>query len=269
MPTTHATNREQLQKRLRRFLEAPALRERRNLREDILPFFAGLGPTVIIGGLPRDIARKGWQGFSSDIDLVVQPTDYGRYKSAMEEMGAVRNRFGGYGMAMGGWRVDAWALSDTWAREAGHRRVNEFSDLLDCTFFDSDAVLYNVTTRRVIARGDYFERLSNRILDINLAENPNVLGSALRTLRRALAWDVRLSARLADYVLGAVAAHGWHALVELERTAFHHSIVRHEDADRIIQQLQERERAFDQWATGRLAERPYQLQFPERALAVG
>lgn len=239
------------------------------MREDILPFFASLGPTVIIGGLPRDIARKGWQGFSSDIDLVVQPTDYERYKSVMEEIGAVRNRFGGYGMTTGGWRVDAWALSDTWAREAGYRRVNEFEDLLDCTFFDSDAVLYDVTARRVIARGDYFERLSNRILDINLAENPNVLGSALRTLRRALAWDVRLSSKLADYVLSAVSVHGWRALIELEGTAFHHPIVRHESADRIMQRLQVRERVGDQWATGRLVESPYQLQFPERALALG
>ena len=259
MPTTLVTNRHQLRQRLVRFFEVRTLAERRNLSDEVLPFFGKLGDAVIIGGMPRDIAMRGFRGFRSDVDLVLRPNDYPRYVDAVIALGAVRNRFGGYGLRLAGWNVDVWALEDTWARQANHRRVDRFEDLLECTFFDSDAVLYAVSTRKVIARPGYLERLNKGVLGINLEANPNQKGSAVRAIRRAINWNFRLSARLATYVDGVIGVHGWRDLVRLDADAFDRPLLWDLDESEIRERLANHVRLDGEWVTKPLAGPPTQL----------
>ncbi len=261
MPTTLATNRNQLRQRLVRFFDARRLAERRSLADVVLPFFTQLGDAVIIGGMPRDIAMSGFRGFRSDIDLVLQPDDYGRYVEAVTSVGAVRNRFGGYGLRLGDWNVDVWALEDTWARQANHRRVDCFEDLLECTFFDSDAVLYAIKTRRVIARPDYLERLNKGVLGINLEANPNEKGSAVRAVRRAVMWSFRFSAPLANYVDDAIRKYGWRELVRLDADAFDRPVLGGLDECELRVRLANHVLLDGEWVTKRLVETPAQLTF--------
>lgn len=246
-----------------RYLHAPRLRERQLLRNAVLPTFAALGQTVIFGGMPRDIARRGGKGFSSDVDLVVDPQDYGRFRDLMVELGGVENRFGGFAARMHGWRVDVWALQDTWARRTGLRRVEEITDILDTTFFDFDSVMYNISTGRVAASKNYFTLISESVLGLNLIENPNPMGSALRALRRALLWDVHLSDKLADYVLDSIDTYGWERLVELDTRAFRNAVLAYEERDRVVTGLLARLRVGNGWAAQRLSSTPEQLGFDE------
>jgi len=82
----------------------------------------------------------------------------------MNDWGAKQNRFGGFGLSFDRWHVDVWALEDTWARTAGLRQVNELRDLIHCTFFDWDAVVYDLETGVLHFKENYFEALKTGFL---------------------------------------------------------------------------------------------------------
>ncbi|MBB6503702.1 putative nucleotidyltransferase [Sphingomonas endophytica] len=226
MPNMRVSSSAALKKRLERYLDLGNQPDRRTLVLDVLPTFEKLGRTAIFGGMVRDIARAGPSGYSSDIDLVVDPFDYSGFMDAMRSLGARANRFGGFALQLGAWKVDVWALADTWARTAGHRRVETFADLVDCTFFDWDAAVYDLERGEVIVADDYFARLGSGVLGMNLRENPNELGSAVRAVRRATLWRVKLSGELADFVLHAEQRWGWDAFTRLDAAAFDKPVLR-------------------------------------------
>ncbi len=209
-----------LRRRVQRYLSLGNQADRRSLILDVIPVFRSLGAAAIIGGMVRDLAREGPSGYSSDIDLVIDPYDYEGFRSEMRRLGAIPNRFGGFALELGSWSVDAWALGDTWARTSGLRAVERFEDLLDCTFFDWDALAYDLERDDILVRDDYFERIASGVLGINLRDNPNPPGSAVRALRRAVLWNVRLSGPLAEYVLDVERSFGWKRLVALDASAF-------------------------------------------------
>jgi hypothetical protein len=229
MPNSQVSSAAALKKRIDRYLELGRRPDRRTLVLDVLPAFAKLGGTAIVGGMVRDLARSGPSGYSSDIDLVVDPYDYAAFTDAVHVLGARANRFGGYGLQIGAWKVDVWALGDTWARTAGYREVETFADLVNCTFFDWDAAVYDLDRREVIVSDGYFERIRSGVLGLNLRENPNVLGSAVRAVRRAALWRVSLSRELADFVLDAERRWGWNALMQLDAEAFAKPILKEID----------------------------------------
>jgi hypothetical protein len=133
-----------------------------------------IGHLALVGGAVRDVARVGIERFRSDLDFVFHNGDLQAYVRLMEKLGAARNRFGGYRFDVGRTQVDVWALEHTWAHVAGYRRVGSIEDVLRCTFFDWDAILYDLPTRRIITFESYFNRVRSGVLDINLLENPKV-----------------------------------------------------------------------------------------------
>lgn len=238
-----------LRARLRRYLRDRQMPDRRRLGLDVLPRFGELGSIAIIGGMLRDIARQGARGYASDIDLVVDPLDPAAFREALIAMGGRENRFGGFGLELASWRVDVWALPDTWARTAGHREVNSFPDLLHCTFFDWDAIVYDLGRGRLLTRHGYFETLASGVLGLNLEANPNERGSAVRAIRKAVAWNARFSAPLADYVLAAEARHGWTDLATLDRTAFASPVLDGLHRDSLLGRMRARVRDEAGWVS--------------------
>jgi len=111
--------------------------------------------------------------------------------------------------------------------------VSSLRDLVDATFFDWDAVLYDVATRKVIAQKGYFERIQRRVIDINLAPNPNPLGNAVRALRYAYRWDAALGKRLVAHVAKQIQDHGWDALVASEHRSFATSVLKAINGDAV------------------------------------
>lgn len=152
---------------VRRFLESdkPAMKA---VRDEILYDLQKLGHVYVIGGLIRDLALYGINTRpSSDLDLVVRCSK-NKLSEFAERLGAIPNRFGGFGIRSRAYRVDFWAFSNTWAKTAGLTHLREPSDLCKTTFFDWDAVIYGVAENRIWAIERYLDRIHSGRISINL-----------------------------------------------------------------------------------------------------
>ena len=216
-------------------------RHRREVAE-FVNILSRLGPVAAIGGMLRDLYLSGNRGFISDVDFVIHPDSLRSFDSLMARIGAKRTRFGGRRLCLGHWKADVWPLQRTWAHLKGHVEIKTFDDLTNATFFDWDAIVYVIHENRLIASPSYYNRIDNRILDVNLHPNPNPLGNAVRALRYAWRWQATLGPRLANHVL--IQAHdcGWDALTAAEETAFSRRVLNRLDPDKILIWLKQQER---------------------------
>lgn len=228
---------EALKKRLERILHNKTRVDGPELSEVILPALMEVGRVALFGGAVRDIAREGADRFSSDLDFVVYEGDRDVFQKTIDRFAAEPNRFGGYRLRFSRWRVDVWMLEDTWAKTAGLREVNRIEDLLDCTFFDWDAVLYLLDSKQVIHRAEYFERLQLGVMDVNLEANPNPIGSLVRGLRRAASWDVYFGERLSHLARESLDRFSWEEMVALDSRAFARPILRGLDRELLFERL--------------------------------
>jgi hypothetical protein len=200
-----------LRKRVLRFVEKEL---------DVLPVFtdlcrfaAGFGPMTIFGGLIRDLALGYSRDFSSDIDVVVKGMPANVLERVLGPYGARRNKFGGFRVQIGRWGLDLWNFERTWAFENGLIEGHELQDLLRTTFFNWDAVLFELERREIYSAPDYFADLAERSLNINLRQTPNEFGAAVRTLRLMSTDDAVLSPELAAFLYEQILTFGIHAIV--------------------------------------------------------
>jgi hypothetical protein len=198
---------------------------------------ADIGSVAVIGGMLRDLYLGGNRNFVSDIDFVVNAHCFAELDKMAQSLQAQRNRFGGYALKLHRWRVDVWPLQRTWAAVEGHVQVNGLQDLLKVTFFDWDAIIYDVETKKIVSGSAYFSQIDRRILEINLEPNPNPLGNAVRALRYAWRWHASFGPRLAHHVYLQICQRGWDRLIEAERASFFTRILRHIDPDELIRVL--------------------------------
>ena len=203
----------------------------------IIPLLRSLGSVALIGGAIRDVARAGRRGFSSDLDFVIYGGDRSDFVAQMKHRDGIRNRFGGYALRGFRWKVDVWHLEDTWAKTAGLVEVKAPSDLLRCTFFDWDSVIYEIDAKRLVLPEDYLERLQSNVMDIRLEENPNPSGSLVRALRRAARWQVKFGPKLTSFCKIWLRKMPWADLVSLDARAFHDPILKHLDKTSILERL--------------------------------
>ncbi|WJO81127.1 hypothetical protein JTM03_22890 [Pseudomonas aeruginosa] len=192
-----APNQFALKRRLDRYLWANRSGEMEVLQAALDSNFRTFDRVAVIGGLVRDFAREGRAGFRSDVDLVI---DGSREKVALlaEKLGATPNRFGGYGYKSGPWKIDFWALETTWARK--HVPTRKLEDVLLGTFFDWDAIAYDLWERKLICSDDYLERIRAKRLDINLQPNPSPMGNLVRAIRRLVLWQASPGERLRCFI---------------------------------------------------------------------
>lgn len=226
-----------LRKRVERLLQVK--NQERVLGGEILPYLQTLGSVALIGGAIRDVARAGRSAFNSDLDFVIYGSSRDIFKLEMKRVAAKPNKFGGYSINYPEWKVDLWHIEDTWAHTSGHVDVQRPNDLLRCTFFDWDSVLFDIATSKIIAPADYLLRLRLGIMDIRLEPNPNPYGSAVRALRRAAHWGVGFGPHLTAFILGILERGEWEALREVDSAAFHHRVLAHLEESEIITRLKE------------------------------
>ena len=229
---------EALRRRVRYFL----FESRRRGRREVFEFaqqLSQLGSVAIIGGMLRDLAYSGNQRFASDVDFVAKPSSIQEFDSLMQSLGATLNRFGGYRLTLRRWKVDVWPIERTWASQAGHLIVRDFADLLGATFFDWDAVVFDIERRSIIALPDYFERLAAGVIDVNLRPNPNPVGNAIRALRYAYKNDLAFGKSLANHVFECVSEHDWEQLIAQERRSFGTTVLEIVDRNDILYRLRD------------------------------
>ncbi|MFT3975730.1 MAG: hypothetical protein QM688_01245 [Sphingomonas bacterium] len=189
------------------------------LRQLLKQHFMGFEGIGIIGGLVRDFALGGRYAFRSDLDLVIQGDPH-EVAELASRVGAVANRFGGYGYTEGPWKIDFWALQNTWAATAGHVAVRNLADVVQCTFFDWDAVVYDLRNRRVVCEKTYFQRIHSRQLEISLRSNPGEMGNLLRAARRIIRWRLTPGPVLAKFIVERLDEGTFAALKASERRKY-------------------------------------------------
>ena len=235
--TDLAPNDGALKKRIRRLLHSYMSPEHGGPQRDFLNSVMSVGRLALIGGAVRDVARQGVLGFKSDLDFVLHKGDVSEFYHVMREYGARKNTFGGFRVELGRARIDIWALEDTWARRVGLRNVTSLVDLVDCTFFDWDAVIFDIDTGSLISRPNYLTLIASRTLELNLEENPNPKGSLVRAIRRRAMWRVFFGPRLRSFVERELERHSWGELVELDTAAFDFPVLLYCDPDRLREGL--------------------------------
>ncbi|WP_170302970.1 hypothetical protein [Reyranella soli] len=233
-----AETKEVLRKRVQRLLRLDRDENDQNeLRVRILPYLRSLGEVALIGGAIRDLARGGRKGFTSDLDFVVYGSSRENFREAMLNASGRPNRFGGFALPFRHWKVDVWHLEDTWARTAGIRQVQELRDLLSCTFFDWDSVIFDLRTGQLIFGQDYLARLNSGIMNVCLEDNPNPGGSLVRALRRAALWNVRFGVQLTEFSRRYLSELDWSDLVARDKRAFGEAVLFYLDKDDLMQRL--------------------------------
>jgi len=148
------------------------------------------GDVYLFGGVLRDLALFGRNGFNSDIDLVIEG-NWSHFVTYLHSLKAQKNKFGGYRLMVGGWPVDIWNAEDTWAIKQGLVSYNGISSLTETTVLNWDAILMNWRTQQFIHKENYFEEIKLRALDIVLEENPNPLGMTVRVFRHLCSKEAR------------------------------------------------------------------------------
>lgn len=199
-----------------------------------------LGDVAIFGGMLRHLSMEGNRSFTSDIDLVVDTDNLKKLNEKLMHFNARRNSFGGYRFVLKKRPIDIWPLKETWAFQKGYVHGASFSNLTKTTFFNWDAVAYSLRTGKVYCAQDYFQQLSQNMLDINLEPNPNPIGAAVRTYRTIAAHkSLSLSERLADYVSNVTIDAGAAKLCEAERKGYSRPVLSENFVEETVAQIRE------------------------------
>ena len=175
---------------------------------DLRTFTQSYGPLALFGGLVRDLALGYARDFSSDIDVVVKGVPAAGLARFADRHAAERNSFGGFRIPLGRWLFDVWAFETTWAFSTGLVHGEQLADLLNTTFFNWDAVLFDVEKRQLIAKPTYLSDLQRGFLSINLRDTPNELGAAVRALRLMWQAEATIAPDLAEFIHEQLLKHG-------------------------------------------------------------
>lgn len=183
------------------------------------------GDVYLFGGVLRDLALFGRNGFNSDIDLVVEG-NWSHFVTYLQSLKAQKNKFGGYRLMVGGWPVDIWNAEDTWAIKQGLVSYDGISSLTDTTVLNWDAILMNWRTQQFIYRDNYFKEMQSRVLDIVLEKNPNPLGMAVRVFRHLCSKDARkLTPSTAKYMAHCANLYSFEEIRGVEFSSYKNNII--------------------------------------------
>lgn len=174
--------------------------ERAHLRSTLESIAACIPETVIFGGMLREFGWGHARTFSSDIDLVSNATRREIY-AAIREFSPEENKFGGYRFVAGKRLFDIWALEDTWAFKQRLVVAGGFNALFATTFFGVDAAIFHLKTKQYHFSESHIQGLKERVLELNLKENPAPQRMMQRALRTAINGGVGIGPLLASYIV--------------------------------------------------------------------
>lgn len=177
-----------------------ASKERVALKSTLDNIALHLPETVIFGGMLREFALGNARSFTSDIDLVSLASRK-EIQDAISDFKPTENKFGGFRFVAADRLFDVWAFEDTWAIRAGFIRGRDFKDLLKTTFFNLDAAAFHIGTHEFLYMQNFSRALQDKLLDMNLEENPCPDRMAWKAIKMATEKDLALSKQLSVYIL--------------------------------------------------------------------
>lgn len=181
---------------------------RLSTREAVSHLAENLPGTVVFGGMIRDIGLASARTFNSDIDLV-SLASRAEILAAISQYDPVMNKFGGFRFVAGKQLFDIWSYQDTWAFKQGLVEPKTFQDLCLTTFFNLDGAFHPLKSNEIYGTADFIAALRDRILDINLQENPAPQNMAARAINLAISRDLAISTRLLTFILSNSASVLW------------------------------------------------------------
>lgn len=201
-----------LRKELRYFFHEPKRWNRPGvdrLRKALKTFRDQPWDAYVFGGLLRDVAHHGaYSAFPRDIDIVVNEESIDVIAEAFDKGEEDLNQFGGLALNFGGWKVDVWALKETWAfKERPQFHVRQrIEDLPRTTFLNVEAVAAELTPspgqpRKIYERG-FFQAMRECVLDVNFELNPYPNYCLLRAFLGAFRLRFKMGPRLLHYIWG-------------------------------------------------------------------
>ncbi|MEO0487384.1 MAG: hypothetical protein AAF092_15870 [Pseudomonadota bacterium] len=228
-------------KRIRRFFDEPVA-ERRAVGcfIDEVSISADI---FIFGGALRDISLLGAPSFASDVDAVVQVHDVETFMDILGRYEAAQNKFGGHRVRIGRWNFDVWEVSRTWAFTEGVVEALSPLSLLETTFFNWDAILYDWRSSSLHFGQNYFSDLSQRYLELVLEDNPNTVGALVRTLRTlCLSDEIQTGRRLSAFVVSGLDKISNEEILSYEASSF----FRKRLSDTLLSDMRARALAWDE-----------------------
>jgi len=225
---TSKTDIRKLEKRLGYFLSSSRYAKKSKILEEFVDPMMQVGRVCLFGGLIRDLMFHDASHFSSDLDFVIDVDDEVGFQKLIVQLKPTKNSFGGYRACLNGYKVDFWDVKNTWVnKNMVPVKADTLESLIETTFFNLDAAIYDLEKRKVHMKKSFREGLSNRLLDINLEENPNPDGAAVRAIRRMWTHDLMASETLVEFISDRINTSGWDSLAERDRDAYpSHPILR-------------------------------------------
>ena len=231
-----------LRKRVNHFLEYKAYS-----RDEVISFIKRIervGEVAIFGGMLRDLSILGNEGFNSDVDLVIDTEDVNELENILLTYRCYKNKYGGYRVILGKWKVDIWTLTSTWAFRTGLVEGRTLEDLCGTTFFNWDAIIFKIGSGEFYSIEGYIDHINERFLDINLMENFNELGNVIKSLRYYEKYDAKLSSRLASYVYKILSSNSYEDLYLAEKSSHDWPLLEKERIRKIYSLLKEHQDNF-------------------------
>tara|TARA_R110002049_G_scaffold294379_1_gene480971 strand:- start:97 stop:879 length:783 start_codon:yes stop_codon:yes gene_type:complete len=179
-----------------------------------------VGRVGLIGGAMRELHYGSARKFRSDLDFVLEVKNERAFERLLHGYKHTRNRFGGYRISTWSLDIDFWDVRTTWAHTTGLRNVSCLEDVVETTFFNVDALIYIDAENSLIAKDGALGAIEERFLDINLEENPNPLGAAVRALRRMHDHNMCVSDTLAAFISDQIDEFGWDRMSWQDRFAY-------------------------------------------------
>lgn len=196
---TKTNEKSRLQRQITRFFHA-----RSEWSHKILNVFEKKNwEAVLFGGVPRGVHKS--PAYSPrDLDIVVADQHFGAFSDFFAPYIVRETRFGGIHLEWNEIEIDAWPLESTWAFRKKLIPEAGFESLVKTTFFNADALAVDLVSRknkgRKIYECGFFDAWHERVLEINLEENPFPELCVVRGLQLADHYHFRFSPRVTRFV---------------------------------------------------------------------
>ncbi len=158
----------------------------------------------VFGGALRDLVTISPTVAPRDLDLVVAGATSEDLQAAFATELIRVNRFGGLNLLIHKLPVDIWTLESTWAFRHGRVSGGDFMDLPKTTFLNVEAIAAELDTQPGRARQVYgrtfFRSIQERLLEINLEENPFPGLCVVRSLVIARKLNFAIGPRLIRFI---------------------------------------------------------------------
>jgi hypothetical protein len=206
-------------KRIRRFFDEPMAE--RSAVGRFIDEVSVSADIFVFGGALRDISLFGAPSFASDVDTVIQVHDREAFMDILGQYETVQNKFGGHRVRFGRWNFDVWEVSRTWAFAEGVVEAHSPLSLLETTFFNWDAILYEWRSGSLHHDRNYFSDLSQKYLELVLEDNPNAVGALVRTLRTiCLSDEIQTGPRLSAFLVAGLIDTSNEEILSYEANSF-------------------------------------------------